>query len=119
MQPIQASQFENLFEERLQAYDVDRKMVDQEQREQDEVTGRLQEAQRAFEQARRGHSSSRERERALQELENGFLKYKELLTNLDVGRTFYNDLAKIVGRFRDDCKGFVQQRRVEACQLEK
>lgn len=35
-----------------------------------------------------------------------------------MGRKFYNDLAKMLGRFRDDCKAFVQQRRVEASQLE-
>ncbi len=38
--------------------------------------------------------------------------------NLDVGRKFYNDLATLVGKFRDDCRSFAYQRRSEAAQLE-
>lgn len=119
MQPIEASQFENLFEEQLHLYDSDMSMLAQEQNEQDQLETQVQEANRNFNKARRGDTSSKEREKALQELENGYAKYKELISNVDVGRKFYNDLAKIVGRFRDDCRSFVHQRRMEASQLEK
>lgn len=119
MQPIEASQFETLFEEQLHLYDSDMGMLAQEQNEQDQLETQVQEANRNFNKARRGDTSSKEREKALQELENGYTKYKELISNVDVGRKFYNDLAKIVGRFRDDCKSFVHQRRMEASQLEK
>jgi programmed cell death 6-interacting protein len=118
MQKIEPAQFEGLFEERLQDYDVDREMLGKEEEDQEEVSGRVQEANAAFLRARKGDSSTREREKALQELENGYLKYKEIISNLDVGRKFYNDLANIVTRFRDSCKAFVNQRRVEASQLE-
>ena len=37
---------------------------------------------------------------------------------LEVGRKFYNDLAKIVGRFRDGVKAFVYERREEAMRME-
>jgi programmed cell death 6-interacting protein len=119
MQPIEASQFENLFEEHLHLYDSDQEMLVQERKEQEQIAEQVEEANRAFNRARRGDHSSKEREKALQELENGYLKYKELISNIEVGRKFYNDLAKIVGRFRDDCKSFVHQRRMEASQLEK
>jgi programmed cell death 6-interacting protein len=119
MQPIEASQFESLFEEHLHLYDADLEMLSQERTEQDQIAAQVQEANRAFNRARRGDSSSKEREKALQELENGYSKYKELISNIDVGRKFYNDLAKIVVRFRDDSKAFVHQRRMEAGQLEK
>ncbi|CRG85458.1 pH-response regulator protein palA/RIM20 [Talaromyces islandicus] len=118
MQPIEASQFESLFEEQLHLYDSDMGMLAQEQNEQDQLETQVQEANRNFNKARRGDTSSKEREKALQELENGYAKYKELISNVEVGRKFYNDLAKIVGRFRDDCKSFVHQRRMEASQLE-
>lgn len=118
MQVIQASQFEELFEEKLHLYDADKEMVAQEQHDQDQIAAQVREANRAFIKAQHGDASSKEREKALQDLENGYLKYKEILSNLEVGRKFYNDLAKHVGRFRDDSKAFVQQRRVEASQLE-
>lgn len=118
MQPIQASQFESLFESKLHLYDLDRDMILQEQHDQDQIAAQVREANRAFTRAQRGDASSKEREKALQELENGYLKYKEILSNIEVGRKFYNDLAKHVGRFRDDCKAFVQQRRMEASQIE-
>ncbi|KAJ5474731.1 hypothetical protein N7475_004297 [Penicillium sp. IBT 31633x] len=118
MQTIQASQFEDLFEEQLKLYDSDREMLAQERREQDHLSEQVREANRAFTGSHKGDASTKEREAALQDLENGYLKYKEIISNLDVGRKFYNDLAKIVSRFRDDAKTFVHQRRMEASQLE-
>lgn len=118
MQAIQASQFEDLFEEHLRYYDSDRDMLAQEQRDQDQVSEQVRQANQAFTRAHKGDTSTREREMALQDLENGYMKYKEIISNLEVGRKFYNDLAKIVGRFRDDGKAFVHQRRMEASQLE-
>ena len=118
MQVIQASQFEDLFESRLRDYDVDLQMVAKEQHDQDQIAAQVREANRAFTRAHTGDASTREREKALQELENGYLKYKEIISNIEVGRKFYNDLAKIVGRFRDDAKAFVHKRRMEASQIE-
>lgn len=118
MQAIQASQFEDLFEEQLRLYDGDQNMVTQEQHEQDQIAAQVREANGEFTRANRGDASTKEREKALQELENGYLKYKEIMSNIEVGRKFYNDLARIVGRFRDDCKAFVHQRRMEASQME-
>ncbi|PTU17382.1 hypothetical protein P175DRAFT_0496537 [Aspergillus ochraceoroseus IBT 24754] len=118
MQAIQASQFEDLFASRLRRYDEDQEMVIQEQNDQDQIAAQVREANRALTRAHTGDASTKEREKALQELENGYLKYKEIISNIEVGRKFYNDLAKIVGRFRDDCKAFVHKRRMEASQLE-
>ncbi|KAF2185399.1 BRO1-domain-containing protein [Zopfia rhizophila CBS 207.26] len=118
MQNIEAVQFESLFDRRLEMYDVDQDMVKEEAREQQEAIKRLQEANAAFVTARRGDQSTKQREQALQSLENAYFKYKEIISNLDVGRKFYNDLAKIVSRFRDDARSFAYQRRAEASQVE-
>jgi programmed cell death 6-interacting protein len=118
MQKIEAAQFESLFERRLEAYEPDREMLVQEQEDQDQIAARLREANRAFLDARKGDSSTREREKALQELETGYLKYKEIVANLDTARKFYNDLANHVSRFREACKAQVKQRKIEAGQLE-
>lgn len=99
-------------------YEIDLVQVKEEREEQERVMARLQEANAAFAAAKKGDSSSREREQALQKLENAYFKYKEIVSNLDVGRKFYNDLAKLVVRFRDECIGFLQQRRNEAEKLQ-
>jgi programmed cell death 6-interacting protein len=118
MQKIEAAQFESLFEQRLEAYEADREMLVQEQEDQDQIAARLREANKALSDARKGDSSTREREKALQELETGYLKYKEIVTNMDTARKFYNDLANHVSRFREACKAQVKQRKIEAGQLE-
>jgi hypothetical protein len=119
MQKIEAVQFEGLFDKRLQMYDVDLEMVKEEAKEQHEAIKRLQVANASFINARRGDQSTKQREQALQSLENAFYKYKEIIQNLDNGRKFYNDLAKIVSRFRDECRNFAYERKSEASQLEK
>ena len=119
MQTIEAVQFENLFDRRLQMYDVDQDMVQDEEKEQAEATKRLQDANASFLIARRGDQSTKQREQALQNLENAYFKYKEIISNSDVGRKFYNDLAKIVNRFRDDVRSFAYQRKSEASQIER
>ena len=118
-QTVVPANFESFFEKRLKKYDTDLDDVKLEAEEQDRLTAQLEHANASFVAARKGDSSSREREQALQKLENGYFKYKEIVSNLDVGRKFYNDLAKIVGRFRDACKAFKYERREEATKIEK
>ena len=118
MQKIEAAQFESLFVERLEAYEPDREQVLQEQEDQDQIVTRLREANNAFIEARRGDSSTKDREKVLQELENGYIKYKEIVSDLETGRKFYNELAVLVTRFREACKAQVKHRRIEAGQLE-
>ncbi|KIW05353.1 uncharacterized protein PV09_03869 [Verruconis gallopava] len=119
MQKIEAAQFEPFFERRLEErYDGDKEAVAIEAKEQDQLLKKLQDANSVFVAARKGDTTTREREQALQRLENAYFKYKEIISNLEAGRKFYNDLAKMVTRFRDDCKTFAYQRRSEAAQFE-
>ena len=118
MQPIQPAHFEDLFEERLGQYSDEQHFVEEERSAQNRQTSGLRDANSAFANARKGDTSTREREKALQQLENAYLKYKEIVSNINTGRKFYNDLAKIATRFRDDCKNFAYQRRIEANSLE-
>jgi programmed cell death 6-interacting protein len=115
---IVPANFEDFFDERLQKYDVDIASVKDEADEQDRLTQNLETANASFVAARKGDTSSREREQALQKLENAYFRYKEIVSNLEVGRKFYNDLARIVSKFRDGCKSFVYDRREEANRME-
>ena len=122
MQKIEASHFEDFFERRLESrYSTDRKtLIRDEKSEQDELLSRVAEANTALNMAKRGDDAltSKEREKALQELENAFFAYGEIIDNLNVGRKFYNDLAPIVGRFKEDCAAFAWQRHDELEKLE-
>ncbi|KAF1350855.1 BRO1-like domain-containing protein [Delphinella strobiligena] len=118
MQTIEAVQFEDFFDRRLEKYSSDRAEIAQEGTQQEELLSRLQQANSSLNASRKGDSSTKEREQALQNLENAFLAYKEIISNIDTGRKFYNDLASIVTRFRDECRNFVYQRRNEAAVLE-
>ena len=83
MQTIEAVQFEDFFDKRLAKYSADRADISEEQRAQDDLLSRLQQANSSFTTARKGDTSTREREQALQNLENAYLAYKEIISNLD------------------------------------
>ncbi|GAM87201.1 hypothetical protein ANO11243_052230 [Dothideomycetidae sp. 11243] len=117
-QSLEAVQFEDFFDKRLEMYKSDRDGASAEEKEQEELLSNLRHANHAFISARGADTSTREREAALQKLENAYLTYKEIISNLETGRSFYNDLAAVVTRFRDDCRTFVHQRRSEASQME-
>ncbi|KAH7120210.1 BRO1-like domain-containing protein [Dactylonectria estremocensis] len=115
--------FEDFFEKRLdELYEPELDAVDKEAQDQERILGEVQRINREFESQKRqtGDRGNRERELALQRLDNAYFKYKDIVNNLEVGRKFYNDLNKIVGQgFRDVVRGWVAQRRMEARALEE
>ena len=124
MQKIEPAQFEFLFEARLEErYAPARKMLLTEESSQKDLEQLLRHANKDFLLARKSGSnndpSTRDREQALQRLETTYQKYKEITSNLTTGRKFYNDLANIVTRFKDDCQQFAYQRHVEAARWEQ
>ena len=118
-QVIVPAHFEDFFEKRLTKYDGDIESLKTESDEQSRLIQALQVTHKTFVAAKAGWTSSKEREQALQKLENAYFKYKEIVNNLDGARNFYNNLAKLVGNFRSDCKTFTYERREEAKRLEK
>ncbi|KAI1269770.1 pH-response regulator protein palA/RIM20 [Xylariaceae sp. FL1019] len=118
---IVPAHFEDFFEKRLDSlYEPDMEMVQKEGTDQEKLLSDLVRANRDFESQKKvaGDKGTREREQALQKLENAYYKYKELTSNVEVGRKFYNDLSRIVGNFRDSAKTFLTERRREARMLE-
>ncbi|KAI9889650.1 MAG: pH-response regulator protein palA/rim20 [Vezdaea aestivalis] len=117
---LEAANFEPLFSQRLQKFDSDIKVVQDEITEQKYLLDRLRSANKSFEAARQGEKSSatKERESALQKLDIAYNKYHEIANHLDSARKFYNDLGATVIKFRDDCKSFVHARQDEASRLE-
>lgn len=118
---IVPAHFEEFFEKRLDSrYEPDLELVQAEGNEQEKLVTELIRVNREFESQKKmvGDKGNREREQALQKLENAYYKYKELISNAEAGRKFYNDLSRIVGGFRDGSRNFVADRRHEARMLE-
>lgn len=120
---IQAVHFEQFFDKRLdKLYEPEIQALGKEEEEQEKVLAVVERANREFEAQKRQKSNmgSREREQALQRLDNAFFKYKEVVNNIEVARKFYNDLNKIVGQgFRDQVKNWVSDRHMQARALEE
>ena len=123
MQRVEAVQFEPLFEERLHYYDADREKVQKEKETHNDTIDRLRRANTAYLAAKGGSNGaglvSKEREEALQRLNVGIMKYKEIVKNLGASRKFYSDLQGIVSKFADECKQFAYDRRMEARGMEQ
>ncbi|KAI1139982.1 BRO1-domain-containing protein [Hypoxylon sp. FL0543] len=118
---IVPAHFEEFFEKRLDSlYEPDLELVQAEASEQEKLITELIRVNREFESQKKaaGDKGNREREQALQKLENAYYKYKELISNAEAGRKFYNDLSRIIGGFRDGARNFVTERRREARMLE-
>ena len=115
--------FEDFFDRRLdKLYEPEIQALSKEEEEQDRVLASVERANREFDAQKRQRSnqSTREREAALQRLDNAYFKYKEVVNNLEAARKFYNDLSKIVGQgFRDRVKRWVADRHMEARALEE
>ncbi|RVD89272.1 uncharacterized protein DFL_000288 [Arthrobotrys flagrans] len=118
MKPIEAADFETLFAERLRAYDEYQSIKANEQQKQDSLATKIKDANTAFVSSRKVDDSLKEREQALQTLETAYAKHQEVIGNLDSGRKFYNDLAKLLARLQQEAKGFVYARKYEAEQME-
>lgn len=111
--------FEDFFTQRVEThYAENREAYRRDQTESEKLRARLREANAAFVKSRRMDTSLEERERALQKLETGYSKFLEIAQNLDEGRKFYNELARMLGRWREEIRGFEYQRRKEARDLE-
>ncbi|KAK4167038.1 pH-response regulator protein palA/prr-1 [Cladorrhinum sp. PSN259] len=118
---IVPAHFEEFFDKRLDSlYDSELDVMEKERADQDKIVSDIQKANRDFEAQKRtiGESGNREREKVLQRLDNAYYKYKEIVSNIEVGRKFYNDLSRIVEQFRNQARNWVNDRRKEARLLE-
>ncbi|KAK4226324.1 BRO1-domain-containing protein [Podospora fimiseda] len=119
---IVPAHFEEFFDKRLDSlYDSELDMMEKERADQEKLVSDIQKANRDFESQKRtiGEGGNREREKVLQRLDNAYYKYKEIVSNIEVGRKFYNDLSRIVEQFRNQARNWVNERRKEARLLEE
>ena len=119
---IVPAHFEDFFDKRLDAlYEADLEAAEKERTDQEKALAEVERANREFEAQKRsvGDRGNAEREKALQRLDNAYYKYKEIVSNVEVGRKFYNDLSQIVELFRNQVRQWVNERRKDARSLEE
>jgi programmed cell death 6-interacting protein len=113
------SEFEDVFAERLASYYASNRTQHADDKSETlSLRAKLRTVNTTFIKSRKTDTSLEERERALQSLEAGYSMFLEIAQNLDEGRKFYNELAKMLGRWREEINGYVYQRRKEARDLE-
>ena len=107
------AEFEEFFAQRLESHYVGNKEEFRlDQTETEELRARLRAANATFVKSRRTDTSLEERERALQKLETGYSKFLEIAQNLDEGRKFYNELARMLSRYREEIRGlYIRERK--------
>ena len=117
--PLVPADFEDFFARRLEShYTETRQEYKLDATESTKLRARLRDANAVFVKLRKNDTSLADRERALQKLETGYLKFLEIVQNLDEGRKFYNELARMLTRWREEVKGYVYERKKEARDLE-
>ncbi|GJJ71973.1 programmed cell death 6-interacting protein [Entomortierella parvispora] len=111
---IEPAHFEALFQEQLKKYDGYKRLVKEETATQEDLLFAIQETNKAFVASRRSNSVVHQREKALQNLDAAFQKYKAILGNFKEGIQFHCDFEKILVRLRDNCRDYFFARKMEA-----
>ncbi|KAF9964276.1 pH-response regulator protein palA/rim20 [Mortierella alpina] len=111
---IEPAHFEALFQEQLKKYDGYKRLVKEETATQEDLLMAIQETNKAFVASRRSNAAVHQREKALQNLEAAFQKYKAILANFKEGIQFHRDFEKILVRLRDNCRDYFFARKMEA-----
>ncbi|ORX79707.1 BRO1-domain-containing protein [Basidiobolus meristosporus CBS 931.73] len=111
---IETSHFEDLFSQELRKYEHYLELVKEESVAQEELLENLKEINGQFVATRRNSSQVQSREKALQNLDVAYGKYKEILNNLQEGAKFYRDFEKIIQKFLESCKDFSFARKMES-----
>ena len=110
---VSAAEFEELFDRELAKYTRFKADLDASASAQQTLLETIQERNAAFVEARRSDATIQRREKALQNLDAAYVKYRELSSNLIEGLEFYNGLAKILSSYRDGVKEWARARQVD------
>ncbi|KAI8066823.1 ALIX V-shaped domain binding to HIV-domain-containing protein [Gongronella butleri] len=116
---IDPAQFEDLFVEHLRKYDTYLMKVDQEDECQAQVLRDMSQLHRDYLTALPSASEPSKRDKALQNLSQAYSMFKEIKVNLNEGMKFYEDHAKGLMSFRDNCRDYCHMRQSEANGLAK
>ncbi|KAH6913067.1 pH-response regulator [Coprinopsis sp. MPI-PUGE-AT-0042] len=110
---VQPAMFEDISGEELAKYDKYLQELAEMRKTQEQILQDIRTENEQFLNSRRDDPAVKDREHALQDLESAYLKYKEIMKNLEEGNKFYNNLADILVQFKSVCATWAQQRNQE------
>lgn len=113
MTDVQPLVFEEVSDHELAKYDKFFVALRDSEEKQNAIISDIKNQNELFLQSRRVDPAVKEREFALQSLELAYFKYKEISRNLEEGYKFYNDIASLLIKFKEECRTWTQQRRQE------
>jgi len=116
---IETSQFDPLFTTELGKYKELLNQVKKHSKEQWVLLNKIRDANNDFLAKRKGSGEVSRREKALQNLEQAYLKFKEIRTNLVEGIKFHSQFSKALVKYRNICIDFVVARQLEAEELSR
>jgi len=114
---IETSQFDPLFTTELGKYNDLLNQVKAHYQEQWILLNKIRDANNHFTAKRQRSGEISRREKALQNLEQAYLKFKEIRTNLVEGIKFHSQFSKALVKYRNICIDFVVARQIEAEEL--
>ncbi|KAF7721506.1 pH-response regulator protein palA/rim20, partial [Apophysomyces ossiformis] len=111
---IDPAQFEELFTEELRKYDEFLMEIDNQEVRQTQMLREMTEVHQGYTTSTQQNTTSTKREKALQNLNQAYHKFKEIKTNLTEGIKFYGEHAKALTAFQDACIEYKDRRKTEA-----
>ncbi|KAF7728737.1 pH-response regulator protein palA/rim20 [Apophysomyces ossiformis] len=114
---IEPEQFEDVYIAELKKYEASQLQVQQLLDAQADRLAKLRQLYEQFSLIAQSCPAAGKRERAIQNLEQAFTKFKEIRTNLVEGIKFYSQYTDTLAQFRDSCVDFSLARRMEASEL--
>ncbi|EIW68315.1 hypothetical protein TREMEDRAFT_63488 [Tremella mesenterica DSM 1558] len=110
---VKTEWFEDIFERNLGKYDKFKDEMEKEAAFQEALLGRIREQNEAFLAERKQDPMIKDRERALQEIDGAYWKWREIVDNAQEGIKFYNSLSDMLHAFKGSCGQFLNSRRAD------
>ncbi|KAI8817046.1 BRO1-like domain-containing protein [Fimicolochytrium jonesii] len=104
---------EGLFAEQLGRYEAFEGTVRELVEEQELVLHEIRETNDLFHASHQTTTLIREREQALQNLDNAYKAFREISQNMAEGLKFYTDFQSVLLRFQSNCRDFASARSVD------
>ncbi|KAI8147501.1 ALIX V-shaped domain binding to HIV-domain-containing protein [Fennellomyces sp. T-0311] len=114
---IEPAQFNDVFALELKKYEGLQSVVQELHNNQIRHISRLKELHEQFQLIVRASTLAAKREKAIRNLEQAFVKFKEIRSNMVEGIKFYSQYIDTLSQFRDACVDFALARRLEASEL--
>ncbi|CAK9435701.1 uncharacterized protein LODBEIA_P04280 [Lodderomyces beijingensis] len=117
---FQSNKFELVYESHLKLFDPDLSYIQTTKKTQQRLEQRIDAANSKFEQLYSSsvNATQQRRQRALQDLDTAYVKYLEIISNLDEGTKFYRDFIHKANDVLHEFDEFLSRRRVESRELE-